>query len=243
MDWSIVIVGVGCFVAAFVNAAFATGGVFIVLATLTAIFPPSVAIPLMGPASAGSLVGRIWLFWQDINWRISVLFSLGATVGVVAGVSVFFAMPENALRVGLAVLLLFMIWFPPSLWLGERRIPILGVGVVHVFIATSLGLGGLLQAVLINTRITKAALTGTLALCMLVADGLKVFGYGALGFDYRAYIPHLIVATLVGFAGAWAGKRVAHRISERLFRFVFKSIVTLLALRLMAQALTSWLSA
>ena len=103
MDWSIVIVGFGCFVAAFVNAAFATGGVFIVLATLTAIFPPSVAIPLMGPASAGSLVGRIWLFWQDINWRISVLFSLGATVGVVAGVSVFFAMPENALRVGLAV--------------------------------------------------------------------------------------------------------------------------------------------
>lgn len=240
MDWSIVIVGVGCFIAAFINAAFATGGVFIVLATLTVVFPPSVAIPLMGPTSAGSLFGRIILFWKDINWRICLLFGLGAVIGVSIGVSVFFALPENALRLGLALLLLFMIWCPPSLWLGERKIPIFGVGVVHVFLGTSLGLGGLLQAVLINTRITKAALTGTLALCMTLGDLFKVIGYGSLGFDYRPYIPHIIVATLVGFAGAWAGKRVSHRISDGVFRIVFKSIVTLVALRLMGQAIASW---
>ncbi len=40
MDASILIVGFGCFIAAFINAAFATGGVFIVLATLTLVFPP-----------------------------------------------------------------------------------------------------------------------------------------------------------------------------------------------------------
>ena len=34
------IVGLGCFIAAFINAAFATGGVFIVLATLTLVFLP-----------------------------------------------------------------------------------------------------------------------------------------------------------------------------------------------------------
>ena len=67
MDPSIIVVGIGCFIAAFINAAFATGGVFIVLATLTLVFPPSVAIPLMGPASAGSLVGRIALFRAEIN--------------------------------------------------------------------------------------------------------------------------------------------------------------------------------
>lgn len=235
MDVSILILALGCFLAAFVNAAFATGGVFIVLATLTFVFPPSVAIPLMGPLSAGSLVGRIALFWRDINWRICLMFGLGALGGVALGVSVFFALPEDALRVGLAVLLLLLIWVPPGLWLKDRQIPFLPVGVAHVFIATALGLGGLLQAVLINTRITKAALTGTLAFCMLSADVMKVLGYGSLGFDFRPYLVHIGVATLVGFAGAWAGKRVSHRISDGLFRVVFKAIVTLVALRLLWQ--------
>ena len=67
MEASILIVGFGCFIAAFINAAFTTGDVFIVLATLTLVFPPSVAIPLMRPASAGSLVGRIALFRAEIN--------------------------------------------------------------------------------------------------------------------------------------------------------------------------------
>ena len=77
---------------------------------------------------------------------------------------------------------------------------------------------------------------------MTLGDLFKIIGYGSLGFDYRPYIPHIIVATLVGFAGAWAGKRVSHRISDQLFRIVFKSIVTLVALRLMAQAFASWTS-
>ena len=236
MDASILIVGFGCFIAAFINAAFATGGVFIVLATLTLVFPPSVAIPLMGPASAGSLVGRIALFRAEINWRICLMFSLGSIVGALVGALVFFALPENALRVGLALILLLMIWVPPSIWLRDRRIPFLPLGAVHTFLGTTLGLGGLLQAVLINTPMTKGALTGTLAFCMLSADVFKVLGFGSLGFDFRPYIPHIIVATAVGFAGVWAGKRISHRISDGLFRLVFRLIVSVVALRLLWQA-------
>ena len=229
MDPSIIVVGIGCFIAAFINAAFATGGVFIVLATLTLVFPPSVAIPLMGPASAGSLVGRIALFRAEINWRICLMFGLGSIVGALVGALVFFALPENALRVGLALILLLMIWVPPS-------IPFLPLGAVHTFLGTTLGLGGLLQAVLINTPMTKGALTGTLAFCMFSADVFKVLGFGSLGFDFRPYIPHICVATAVGFAGAWAGKRISHRISDGLFRLVFRLIVSVVALRMLWQA-------
>jgi len=241
MDWSVVIVGLGCFIAAFINAAFATGGVFIVLGTLTLVFPPSVAIPLMGPMSAGSLLGRIGFFWKDIDWRICLLFAGGSLIGVVVGVSIFFALPDNALRLGLSVMLLLLIWVPPKIWLKDRRIPFFGVGVVHTFLGTALGLGGLLQAVMINTRITKAALTGTLAFCMFAADVFKIVAYGSLGFDFARYLPHVVVATVVGLAGAWAGKRVSHRISDQVFRLFFRSIVTVVALRLMFQAFVSWL--
>jgi uncharacterized membrane protein YfcA len=240
MDWSLVIVGVGCFLAGFVNAAFATGGVFVVMATLTLVFPPSVAIPLMGPTSAGSLVGRIVLFWRDIDWRIALMFVLGSAIGVAVGVSVFFALPESGLRLGLGVLLLLLIWVPPSLWLGKRQVPFFGVGAVHTFLGTTLGLGGLLQAVLINAPITRATLTGTLALCMFSADLMKVVGFGSLGFDFRPYVPHIIIATVVGFAGAWTGKRASRWVSDRAFRLVFKALVTVVALRLIFQAFATW---
>ena len=163
------------------------------------------------------------------------MFSLGATLGALAGALVFFSLPETALRVGLPLILLLMVWVPPSIWLRDRRIPFLPLGAVQTFMATTLGLGGLLQAVLINTPMTKGALTGTLAFCMLTADVFKVLSYGSLGFDFRPYIPHIIVATAVGFAGAWAGKRVSHRISDGLFRLVFRLIVSVVALRLLWQ--------
>ena len=98
MDASILIVGFGCFIAAFINAAFATGGVFIVLATLTLVFPPSVAIPLMGPASVGSLVGRVALFRAEINWRICLMVSLGATLGVLADHTLHVTHPHRLMR-------------------------------------------------------------------------------------------------------------------------------------------------
>ena len=113
------------------------------------------------------------------------MFSLGATLGALAGALVFFSLPETALRVGLALILLLMVWVPPSIWLRDRRIPFLPLGAVHTFMVTTLGLGGLLQAVLINTPMTKGALTGTLAFCMLTADVFKVLSYGSLGFDFR----------------------------------------------------------
>ena len=96
----------------------------------------------MGPASAGSLVGRIALFRAEINWRICLMFGLGSIVGALVGALVFFALPENALRVGLALILLLMIWVPPSIWLRDRRIPFLPLGAVHTFSAPRWGWAG-----------------------------------------------------------------------------------------------------
>lgn len=63
---------------------------------------------------------------------------------------------------------------------------------------------------------------------------------GSLGFDYAPCVPHIVVATRVGLAGAWAGKRVSHRTSDALFCIVFKSFVTALAPCLMFQAVVAW---
>ena len=72
IDFSIIIITLGGFVAAFINAAFATGGVYILLASGSAVFPMTIAVPLMPLFAFSSLVARIFFFWKDIAWRLVI---------------------------------------------------------------------------------------------------------------------------------------------------------------------------
>jgi uncharacterized membrane protein YfcA len=69
-------------------------------------------------------------------------------------------------------------------------------------------------------------------------DGFKFIGYGSFGFNYLDYVPHIIGATLAGFAGTWAGKRVTHQVSEKLFRTAFRVLVSIVALQMIYRSLS-----
>jgi uncharacterized membrane protein YfcA len=61
----------------------------------------------------------------------------------------------------------------------------------------------------------------------------KILGYSLNGFDYRPFAATIALSVLAAFAGTWVGKQVIDRISEATFRFVFRALVTLTAIRLM----------
>jgi hypothetical protein len=42
-----------------------------------------------------------------------------------------------------------------------------------------------------------------------VLEVLRTAGYSAAGFDYRQYVPEILVATVTGLAGTYLGKRYA----------------------------------
>lgn len=232
MDTSLIVITLGSLGASFVNAAFATGGVYVLLLSTLAVLPASAAIPLQSPLSAGSLAARIGLFWKDIQWRIVATFVFGCLFGVYFGARAFAAASDALLQLLLGVMLMALIWLPKPGGAGRIRHPFVYVGVVHSFVGTMFGVGGILQSFIIRTDLKKAQITGTLAACMLLLDVMKVASYVSLGFRYQDYIPHIILATLAGFAGTWLGKRATVHVSERTFRIVFRWLVTLIALRL-----------
>ncbi len=230
MDWAVFIVTAGSFVASFVNAAFATGGVYILLFTSSSVLPLSAAVPLQSAFAAASLVARVALFWEHIDWRIVRLFFLGCLLGVAIGTWTFAALPERAIALLLGLVLLLLIWVPqlPSL---PVKHPFVFVGIIHSYLGSLFGVGGVLQPLLLRTDLLKMQLTGTLAAAMLSLDLLKAIGYSSFGFNYADYLPHIIGATIAGFAGTWAGKCVTHHVSETLFRRVFRILVSAVALR------------
>lgn len=232
LDTSLIIITLGSFVASFVNAAFATGGVYVMLMASVAVLPISAAVPLQSAFAAGSLVARIYYFWTHINWRIVQVFVLGCLLGVYFGTGTFVALPDAAISIMLGFALLAFIWLPKGKINVPVKHPFFFVGVVHSFLGAMFGVGGVLQPVLLRTELVKLQITGTLAACLLTLDVMKVTGYVGFGFSYWTYVPHIIGATIAGFLGTWAGKHVTHRVSEELFRRVFRILVSLVALRL-----------
>ena len=60
----------------------------------------------------------------------------------------------------------------------------------------------------------------------------KISGYAINGFDYRPYLAVSAMSVGVAFIGTWVGKLIIDRVSEKMFRVVFRLFVTITALRL-----------
>lgn len=237
MELAVAVVTLGSFIASFINAAFATGGVYILLFSSSSVLPLAAAVPLQSVFAAASLIARVVLFWEHIEWRIVRMFFLGSLFGVGIGTWTFAALPERVIALLLGIVLLLLIWLPRLPSLPMKR-PFIFVGIVHSYLGSLFGVGGVLQPLLLRTDLLKMQLTGTLAAAMLSLDVLKVLGYSSFGFNYLDYLPHIIGATIAGFAGTWAGKRVTHHVSETLFRRVFRVLVSVVALRFIHSGLS-----
>ena len=151
MDLSVIIVTLGSLVAAFINAAFATGGVYVLLAAGSAVFPMTIAVPLMPLLAFASLTSRVFFFWKHIAWHIVIHDFIGSSVGVFHGFNTFIMIPEALLSLIIGCLLLILIWVGNfKLPTGSSKVFIL-VGLVHSFVATIFGVGAFLQPAILRT--------------------------------------------------------------------------------------------
>ena len=232
MEVQLVVIALGCFLASIVNAALATGGIYITLAATTAVLPVGVAIPLQTVLALPSLLGRIYLCWHGINWQIVRMFLPMAAAGSVIGAGVFVALDEGIIALSLGILLLALIWLVPrgvTLKLPRRFVYI---GGIHGFFSTIFGVGMFLQPAVLRTDLARLQITGTLAACIMALEVVKAGGYAGFGFDYADYLPHVLAGSVASLFGNAAGHRLGHHVSETRFRLIFKLIVTLVGVRL-----------
>ena len=233
MELEISIIFVGCFAAALVNSALATGGVYITLAASSAVLPLSAAIPMQGILAAPSLVARIVLFRRDIDWSVAFRFVPTAALGAIIGVWIFVQMHEALISLFLGGLLLVLVWGLPQAFNLNAPRRFLAIGTLHGFFSTILGVGLFLQPALLRTAMTRLQITGTLAVCLMGMEVVKAGGYVQIGFDYAAYLPHILAGSIAGIGGSLLGRRLGNHLSESLFRTIFKWLVTMAGLRLL----------
>jgi len=239
IDPALYVIVLGSFVAAITNAAFANGGAMVILAVTSSVLPVSAIVPLHSTLLIGSTASRALVFREHIDWRIAGPFLVGSIPAVAIAARIYIELPDTIIASAIGIVMLVAIWLPSISWRPNFRHPWVIVGFIHSFFSTLFAYGALLHAVILHTGLKRRQVVATMAASLTGMGICKIAGYAANGFDYRPYLLTIVLSVLVAFVGTWVGKLLIDRISEAVFRAVFRLLVTLTALRLIFTAIVS----
>lgn len=233
LETTLYIIVAGSFLAALSNAAFSAGGAMIILAITSTVLPVAAIVPIHSTLLIGSTSTRVVLFRKDIVWKIAGPFLVGSVVAVAIGSRIYVELPETVIATAISVVMLVAIWLPEVSWRPKLQHPWVIVGFIHSLLSTLFAYGALLHAIILHTGLKRRQIVATMAASLTGMSIFKISGYAFNGFDYTPYIQIIGFSVAAAVLGTWVGRMVIDRISERLFRTVFKALVTITAVRLL----------
>ena len=230
---------VAAFLASILSAVVGMAGGIVLLTVMLLYFEPLIAIPLHGVIQlvsngSRSFIQRAHVRW-DLVWRYAILLLPMAYVGL----SVARALSPELARTLIGVFVLLATWRPGWLTLGthpeqtrpRRRFVVLG-GVIG-FLQMNIGATGpLIAPFFLNLGLTRQALVGSKAAVQTLGHVTKILLFGAFGFAFSEYGLLLVSMCALVVLGTWIGSQLLDRVNERVFTWLFKSVLTLIALRL-----------
>ena len=233
IDTTFIVIVAGSFVASVFNAAFSAGGALIILAITSTVLPVQAIVPIHSTLLIGSTATRILFFREFIDWRLVRSFLLGSVFGTFLGARIYIDLPDAVIATAISVVMLVALWLPEVSWRPRLRHPWVVVGFVHSLLSTLFAYGALLHAVILHTGLNRREIVGTLGGCLAGMSIFKISGYAYFGFDYSPYFAVIVAAIGVSFFGTALGKAIVDRLSEKWFRFAFRVLITITAVRLL----------
>ncbi len=236
------ILWVTAFFTAILSAIVGLAGGMTLLSVMLLFLPALTAIPLHGAIQLISNFSRTVIQREharyDLLWRYGLpLLPMGA-LGLLAAKR----LPEHALEAAIGAFVLVATWRPAWLALGSRlgassNARFTALGIASGFLNVTIGATGPLVApFFLNLGMPRQAVIGTQAGVQALGHVVKVALYAGFGFAFREHLPLLVGAGACAMAGTWVGSQLLDRISEKWFRRLYKSVLTLLALQLVIGA-------
>ncbi|MGH1460804.1 MAG: sulfite exporter TauE/SafE family protein [Neptuniibacter sp.] len=230
-------------VTSFITASMGIGGGVLLLAILASVLPPAALIPVHGLVQLGSNGNRAIMTHQHIDWGMVKSFTVGAVIGALAASFLVVQLPIYLIQLCVALFILFLVWGPKP---HRHQISAKGqiiYGGATTFLSMFVGATGPLVASFVHRQnYDKHALTATFATCMSFQHLLKMLVFSLIGFAFWQWLPLIILMILGGMVGTWMGLKMLNKIPAGYFKVIFKTIITLLAARLLWQASQSLLT-
>ncbi len=216
------------------------GGGVILLAVIAQFFAPTVAIPIQGGIQLIANGSRAFSLRRDIAWSAAGWSALALLPASFLGAAVATAVPADATRLALGVFLLVVVWrpgwlrFEPSGGLSSRTL--VGVGAVSGFLNSTVGASGPFTSPFFRAATAShVAFVATAAASQIAAHASKLVAYGLAGFTIADYFDAIAVGAGGAVVGTLIGTRLLGRVDEALLARIFRTVLTLLALRLVVR--------
>jgi len=220
---TLAVASAGTFALAVLSAVAGFGGGVLLLPVFTALFGLRVAVPILTLTQLSSNGSRVWLNRRDVRWPLVGWFAAGAVPSALAGGLLFAHAPPAGLQRLLGAFLIGVV-----LWRHRpRRDPrprppggrtFAAVGTVSGAGSALVGSTGPLTApFFLAAGLTRGAYIGTEAAAALSMHLPKLAAYGAGDLLTARVLLYGAALTPATVAGAWVGRRIVGRISDRAF--------------------------
>jgi uncharacterized membrane protein YfcA len=236
-------IGATVFATAVLSGVLGMAGGVALLGVLLFYLPPLVAIPLHGVIQLVSNGSRVVAQRQHARFDWIGWYTLPLIPAGLVGLQVAQALPEAALEGAIGVVVLLATWLPKRSGAADEavawpRLRFLTLGGCSGFLSMVVGATGiLLDPFFLGLGLTRQALVGTKAACQAVGHLVKVGLFGAAGFAFAEHAPLLALGAGCAALGTWVGSRLLDKLSEEGFLWLYRTVLTGLALRLLWQAL------
>lgn len=222
------------------TATLGIGGGVLLLAVMAGSIPIGALIPVHGLVQLGSNGNRALMTFRYIDFAMLKFFSIGAFIGAIAASFIVVQLPLVLIQFAVAGFILFLVWGSKPKAHEMRPLGRATAGLITTVLSMFVGATGPLVAAFVHrNNYNKMQITGTFASCMTFQHGLKAFVFTFVGFSFSQWAGLVIAMIASGALGTYIGLKVLKRIPAEKFVLVFKLVVTVLALRLLWQALTS----
>ncbi len=227
------------FVTSALTAVLGLGGGIVLFGVMLLWLEPLVAVPLHAAIQIVANGSRAAIQREHVAWPLVARYAMPLLPAGIAGLALARALPAAALEAAIGAFVLVATWWPRWILLGfdPARLGSAGrfwlMGGLIGFLNPAVGATGPLQGpFFIGLGFSRQAVVGTFAACQTLGHAAKIALFGAAGF---AFAPHLLPLAALGavvVAGTWAGSKLLDRVNERAFGWLYRGVLTAVALRL-----------
>ena len=205
------------------------GTTIILMPALVYFYGPIQAIPVIALVATVANLSRIFLWWNQINWRVCFVYSLAGIPAVILGVNTLVTLNEKLVEMTLGVFLIALI--PIRRWMRKKnfylklwQMSLVGAGIGYLtgIVATT---GAINTPFFLAYGLTKGAFLGTEAASTLSILFTKGITFHQLGFlNTTAIIQGLLIGAFV-LIGAIFSKRIVLALPEQKFLLLMELVM------------------
>lgn len=216
------------------------GTTIILMPALVYFYGPIQAIPVIAMVATVANLSRIFLWWDVIRWRVSLVYSLAAIPFTVFGVNTLVRLDERLIEMTLGGFLILLV--PIRRWMRKKNfyLKLWQMGLVGAIIGYLTGIvattGAINTPFFLAHGLSKGAFLGTEAASTLSILFTKGIAFHQLGFlNMMAIMQGLLIGVCV-LAGSIFSKKIVLALPEDKFLLLMELVMLISGLSILAMA-------